>query len=149
MAAEVQIIKIACVGVVSGLGLYYAKNSADKYLELKALSAMPESYWATKQKEAEVTLKTAEIKEAAENKRHQETLKYKREKDEKDRVHQLEVMEKEKSYPESYWIYKTEKVKTETNAKTVAKKEDASVERQKTLLNAVGKGLDVVARRYL
>ena len=149
MAYEVQIAKITCVGVIGLVGAYYAKDSADKYLEIKALSAMPESYWTTKQKEADMEIKKAEIHEAAETKRKQEEIKYKKEKDEKDRAHQLEVMEKEKAYPDSYWIYKTEKVKTETMGRNIAKKEDASVEKQKSLLNALSTGLDIVTRRYL
>ena len=149
MAGEVQIAKIACVGLVTGFGIYYAKDSADKYLEIKALSAMPESYWVTKQKEADMEIKKAEIHEAAETKRKQEELKYKKEKDEKDRAHQLEVMEKEKAYPDSYWIYKTEKVKTETIAKTVKTKEETSLAKQKTVWNALSTGFDLFTRRYL
>lgn len=148
MVGEVQIAKIACAGVVSVIGIYFAKESADKYLELKALSAMPESYWITKQKEADMEIKKAEIHENAENKRHQEEIKYKKEKDEKDRAHKLEVMEKEKSYPDSYWIYKTEKVKTESLAKAAVKKEEASVEKQKTIWNAISTGVDIFTRRY-
>lgn len=148
MAGEVQIARIVCIGVVTGFGIYYAKDSADRYLEIKALSAMPESYWITKQKEAETEIKVAEIHEAAETKRKQEELKYKKEKDEKDRAHQLEVMEKEKAYPDSYWLYKTEKVKTETIAKTVKTKEEASLEKQKTIWNAVSTGFDIFTRRY-
>lgn len=148
MSMEIQMAKIACAGLVGGLGVYYGKEVADKYLELKALSAMPESYWATKQKEAETELKKTEVQEAAETKRKQEELKYKREKDEKDRAHQLEVMEKEKAYPDSYWIYKTEKVKTETMAKTVVKKQETDLEKRKTLLNALSTGFDIFARRY-
>ena len=148
MAGEIQIAKIACVGVVGLIGIYYGKDVADNYFELKALSAMPESYWITKQKEADVELKKAEIHESAETKRKQEELKYKREKDEKDRAHQLEVMEKEKAYPDSYWIYKTEKVKVETQTKATLKKEEASVEKQKTLWNALSTGFDIFARRY-
>ena len=148
MAGEIQIIKITCATAIAGLGVYYAKESADKFLELKALSAMPESYWVTKQKEAETELKKAEVHETAETKRKQEELKYKREKDEKDRAHQLEVMEKEKAYPDSYWLYKTEKVKTESQTKTAVKREEASVEKQKTLWNALSTGLDNFTRRY-
>ena len=110
---------------------------------------MPESYWTTEQKKAEMDLKAVEVHEAAETKRTQEEIKYKKEKDEKDRAHQLEVMEKEKAYPESYWIYKTEKVKTETNAKTEVKRQEASVEKQKNIWNAVSTGVDILTRRYL
>ena len=149
MSAEVQIAKIACVTVVGGLGVFYGKEVADKYLELKALSTMPESYWATKQKEADMEVKKTEIQEAAETKRKQEEIKYKKDKDEKDRAHQLEVMEKEKAYPDSYWIYKTEKVKTETSAKTEVKRQEASVEKQRTLWNALSTGFDIFTRRYL
>lgn len=149
MAGEIQILKIACVGVVSGIGIYYAKDVADNYFELKALSTMPESYWITKQKEADSEIKMTEIREAAETKRKQDEIKYKKEKDEKDRAHQLEVMEKEKSYPESYWIYKTEKVKAETMAKTIVKREDASLEKQKTIWNALSTGFDIFTRRYI
>ena len=149
MAGEVQMVKLACVGLVAGAGMYFAKDSADKYLEIKALSAMPESYWVTKQKEADMEIKKTEIHEAAETKRKQEELKYKKEKDEKDRAHQLEVMEKEKAYPDSYWIYKTEKVKSETTAKTVKTKEEASLAKQKTVWNALSTGFDLFTRRYL
>lgn len=149
MAGEVQIAKIVCAGALAGFGIFYAKDSVDQYLEIKALSAMPESYWVTKQKEAEMELKKVEVHEAAETKRKQEELKYKKEKDEKDRAHQLEVMEKEKAYPDSYWIYKTKKVETETAAKTSIKKEDVSLEKQKTVWKAVSKGADILARRYL
>lgn len=149
MSYEVQFAKIACIGVVGIVGAYFAKDSADKYLEIKALSAMPESYWATKQKEADMEIKKAEIHEAAETKRKQEEIKYKKDKDEKDRAHQLEVMEKEKSYPDSYWIYKTEKVKTESAAKTESKRQDASLEKQKTAWNALSTGIDIITRRFL
>lgn len=149
MAGEVQIVKAVCVSLVGGLGVYYAKEAADKYLEIKALSTMPESYWVTKQKEAEIDLKKTEVHEAAETKRKQEELKYKREKDEKDRAHQLEVMEKEKAYPDSYWLYKTEKVKTETIAKSAIKREETSLEKQKTAWNALSTGIDVITRRFL
>ena len=149
MAGEVQMMKIVCAGLIAGAGIYFAKDSADKYLEIKALSAMPESYWITKQKEVDMEIKKAEIHEAAETKRKQEELKYKKEKDEKDRAHQLEVMEKEKAYPDSYWIYKTEKVKTETMAKTVKTKEETSLAKQKTIWNALSTGFDVFTRRYL
>lgn len=149
MAGEIQMVKLACVGLVAGAGMYFAKDSADKYLEIKALSAMPESYWITKQKEADMEIKKAEIHEAAETKRKQEEIKYKKEKDEKDRAHQLEVMEKEKAYPDSYWIYKTEKVKTETMAKTVKTKEETSLAKQKTVWNALSTGFDIFTRRYL
>ncbi len=149
MAGEIQIAKIVCATAVAGFGIVYAKDAADNYLELKALSVMPESYWVTKQKEAEMEIKKAEIHEAAETKRRQEELKYKKEKEEKDRAHQLEVMEKEKSYPDSYWIYKTEEVKTTSMAKTAAKREEASVEKQKTLWNALSTGFDIFTRRYL
>lgn len=148
MAGEVQIARITCVGVIGLVGIWYGKDVADRYLEIKALSTMPESYWVTKQKEADMEIKKIEIHEAAETKRKQEELKYKKEKDEKDRVHQLEVMEKEKAYPDSYWIYKTEKVKTESMAKTAAKKEDVTLEKQKSVLNAISKGVDIFARRY-
>lgn len=148
MAGEVQIARIACVGLVAGYGIFKAKDAADQYLEVKALSAMPESYWITKQKEAETSVKIAEIQEKEETKRKQEEIKYKKERDEKDRLHQLEVMEKEKSYPESYWLYKTEKVKAEANAKTTAKKEEASLEKQKTVWNALSTGFDLFTRRY-
>lgn len=149
MAGEVQIAKITCVGVIGVVGLYFAKDSADKYLEIKALSTMPESYWVTKQKEADMEIKKTEIQEAAETKRQQDELKYKREKDEKDRAHRLEVMEKEKAYPESYWLYKTEKVKSETMAKTIVKREESNLEKQKTIWNALSTGFDVFTRRYL
>lgn len=149
MAGEVQIVKIVSITALSGAGIYYIKEIAGNYFELKALSAMPESYWITEQKKAETELKIAEVQEAAETKRTQEELKYKRERDEKDRAQQLEIMEKEKAYPESYWIYKTEKVKTETVAKTVIKTQEASVERQKTLMNALSTGFDIFTRRYL
>ena len=149
MAGEVQIVKVVCIGVLGGIGMYYTKDAADKYLEIKALSTMPESYWVTKQKEADMEVKKTEIQQAAETKRKQEELKYKREKDEKDRAHQLEVMEKEKAYPESYWIYKTEKVKVENMSKNIAKKEEASVEKQKTIWNALSTGFDIFTRRYL
>ena len=148
MTYEFQIAKIACVSIVGALGVHYGKDIADKYFELKALSTMPESYWATRQKEAEMDLKKVEVQEAGKTKRKQEELKYKKEKDEKDRAHQLEVMEKEKAYPDSYWIYKTEKVKTETMAKTAVKKEEASLEKQKTIWNALGTGFDLFTRRY-
>lgn len=149
MAAEVQFARIACAGVVGLVGIYYGKDVADRYLEIKALSTMPESYWVTKQKEADMEIKKAEIHEAAETKRKQEELKYKKEKDEKDRAHQLEVMEKEKAYPDSYWIYKTEKVKTENMTKTVVKKQETDLEKQKTIWNAVSTGFDLFTRRYL
>lgn len=148
MAGEVQIAKITCISAIGLAGLYFGKDAADKYLELKALSTMPESYWITQQKEAEVELKIAETHEAAETKRKQEELKYKKEKDEKDRAHELEVMEKEKSYPDSYWIYKTEKVKTEGYTKAEAKRHDANVEKQKTIWNALSTGFDIFTRRY-
>ena len=70
-------------------------------------------------------------------------------KDEKDRAHQLEVMEKEKAYPDSYWLYKTEKVKTETIAKSAIKREETSLEKQKTAWNALSTGIDVITRRFL
>ena len=149
MSMEIQIAKIACAGIVGFAGVYYGKDVADKYLEIKALSAMPESYWVTEQKKAETNLRIAEAHEAAETKRKQEELKYKKEKDEKDRAHQLEVMEKEKAYPDSYWLYKTEKVKAETQTKAVVKKEEASLEKQKNIANALSTGLDIVTRRYL
>ena len=153
---EIQIIKITVAGLVGALSLYYIKDLADStavmvndYLELKALSTMPESYWDTKQKETEAEVKKVQIREAAENKRKQEEIAYRKEKDEKDRAHQLEVMEKEKAYPESYWTYKTEEVKAKTLSKTMVKKEEASVERQKTIWNALSTGFDLFTRRYL
>ena len=149
MAGEIQIAKLACATLIGGFGVYYGREIADKYFELKALSAMPESYWITKQKEAEMSLRATEIHEEEETKRNQNEIEYKKERDEKDRAHQLKVMEKEKSYPESYWIYKTEKVKSETSAKTEVKKQEASVEKQKTVMNALSTGFDLVARRYL
>lgn len=149
MAMEVQFARIACAGIVGLVGVYYGKDVADKYLEIKALSVMPESYWATEQKKAETELKIAEIHENAETKRKQEEIKYKKEKDEKDRAHQLEVMEKEKAYPDSYWIYKTEKVKTEANTKTTAKKEETSLEKQKAAWNALSTGAELITRRFL
>ena len=149
MSTELQIAKLACTAALGGLGIYYGREIADKYFELKVLSTMPESYWITEQKKAEMDLKAVEVHEAAETKRTQEEIKYKKDKDEKDRAHQLEVMEKEKAYPESYWIYKTEKVKTETNAKTEVKRQEASVEKQKNIWNAVSTGLDIFTRRYL
>lgn len=149
MSAEVQIAKIVCTTFIGGVGIYYAKDIADNYFELKALSAMPESYFATQQKEAEMELKKTEIHEAAETERKEKEIAYKKEKDEKDRLHQLEVMEKEKAYPDSYWIYKTEKVKTESYTKTQVKKEEASIEKQKTLWHALTTGFEVFTRRYL
>lgn len=149
MSVEVQIAKVACAGIVGTLGVYWGKSVADKYLEIKALSTMPESYWATKQKEADMEIKKVEIHEAEETKRKQEELNYKREKDEKDRQHRLEVMEKEKGYPDSYWIYKTEKVRNEGLVKTEVKKQEASVEKQKTIMNVVSTGVDMLTRRYL
>jgi actin-related protein len=149
MAMEVQFARIACAGIVGLVGVYYGKDVADKYLEIKALSVMPESYWATEQKKAETELKIAEIHEAAETKRKQEEIMYKKEKDEKDRAHQLEVMEKEKAYPDSYWIYKTEKVKTETTAKATVKKEETSLEKQKAAWNALSTGAELITRRFL
>lgn len=149
MSTEVQIAKIVCTAVIGGAGVYYGREIADKYFELKVLSTMPESYWTTEQKKAEMELKAVEVREAAETKRAQEEIKYKKDKDEKDRAHQLEVMEKEKAYPESYWIYKTEKVKTETNAKTEVKRQEASVEKQRNIWNAVSTGVDILTRRYL
>lgn len=148
MAGEVQIAKIICVGLVAGFGIYYTKDSVDQYLENKSLSAMPDSYWITKQKEADANIKITEIKEKEETKRKQEEIKYKKEKDEKDRAHQLEMMEKEKAYPDSYWLYKTEKVKTEAMAKTVKAKEETSLEKQKTIWNAISTGFDIFTRRY-
>ena len=148
MLTEFQIAKLACGTLVGGFGVFYGKEIADKYFELKVLSTMPESYWVTKQKETDAEIKVTEIQEKEETKRHQEELKYKKEKDEKDRAHQLEVMEKEKAYPDSYWLYKTEKVKTESKAKAAVKKQQTDLEKQKTIWNALSTGFDVFARRY-
>lgn len=148
MITEFQIAKLACATAIGGLGVYYGRDIADRYLEVKALSTMPESYWITKQKEEDTKVKVAEIQEKEETKRKQAELNYKKEKDEKDRAQQLEVMEKEKAYPDSYWLYKTEKVKAEASAKTTVKKQQTDLEKQKTIWNALSTGFDIFARRY-
>lgn len=148
MSMEIQIAKIACATALGGLGIYYTKDIADNYFELKALSVMPDSYFAAQEKEAEMEVKMTEIRETEETKREHERLEHQKEKEEKDRAHQLAVMEKEKEYPDSYWLYKTEEVKTKTAAKAQAKKDETSLEKQKTIWNALSTGFDIFTRRY-